>query len=341
MPGKRPRCPLRAPWLAAVLCCVLIPPAAAEDRVRFALPIDCTPGETCWIVNYVDRDPSPAEADYACGKATYDGHKGVDFAVRDKTVMRLGVPVLAAADGEVVGLRDGMPDVNYRTNGGAESVKGRECGNGVAIQHANGLRTQYCHMLRNTVRVDKGQKVKVGDKLGFVGHSGKTEFPHLHFQVMRGKEIIDPFLGPDPGDAGACGVASGHLWGEGALEAMPYRPTAIYNVGFSARAPKTAGVRDGLYQDTVLSRRAPALIFWTDIFRVRKGDTLTMVLRGPGGEEIARHANVLEKNQARRFVFVGRKRKGLFWPEGVYRGEVVLSRGEAEKFSTVKEVTLR
>ena len=51
------------------------------------LPIRCRPGEDCWLVNLVDVDPGPGRRDYACGKMTYDGHKGTDIAIRDLAVM--------------------------------------------------------------------------------------------------------------------------------------------------------------------------------------------------------------------------------------------------------------
>ena len=69
---------------------------------------------------------------------TVDGHKGVDFAIADpRRLNRDEVPVLAAATGKVVGIRDEMPDVNIRIAGKA-SLKGRDCGNGVRIDHGGG-----------------------------------------------------------------------------------------------------------------------------------------------------------------------------------------------------------
>ena len=88
------------------------------------LPVDCVAGETCWIVNYVDHDPTKGLKDYACGKATYnaqptDQHKGTDIAIRDLAVMRRGVAVLATAPGVVAGARDSLDDVSIRKIGAA------------------------------------------------------------------------------------------------------------------------------------------------------------------------------------------------------------------------------
>ena len=56
------------------------------------------------------------------------------------------------------------------------------------IDHGGGWRTQYCHMRQGSVRVRKGDRVRDRQRLGTIGLSGKTEFPHLHLSVrFRGK----------------------------------------------------------------------------------------------------------------------------------------------------------
>ncbi|MCB1299639.1 MAG: hypothetical protein KDB08_11765, partial [Microthrixaceae bacterium] len=57
-------------------------PAAAQD-LSLGLPINCTPGVTCWVQQYPDHDPSADVKDYACGAQTYDGHDGTDIRIRD------------------------------------------------------------------------------------------------------------------------------------------------------------------------------------------------------------------------------------------------------------------
>ncbi|MEE8214504.1 MAG: hypothetical protein V3R79_07950, partial [Alphaproteobacteria bacterium] len=94
------------------------------------LPIRCRLGEDCWLVNLVDVDPGPGRRDYACGKRTYDGHKGTDIAIRDLAVMAKGVDVVASAPGIVKAVRDGMNDVDF-TLSASGSIEGRECGNGL------------------------------------------------------------------------------------------------------------------------------------------------------------------------------------------------------------------
>ena len=86
--------------LAALVIGLLVAaPLAAE--VRFAQPIDCALNQDCVIQQFVDHDTTEGIADFACGIATYDGHKGTDFRVFPKDLER-GVAVLAAADGVVL-----------------------------------------------------------------------------------------------------------------------------------------------------------------------------------------------------------------------------------------------
>jgi murein DD-endopeptidase MepM/ murein hydrolase activator NlpD len=150
--------------------------AHGAGGIELALPLDCAPGRDCWVVNYVDTDPGATARDYRCGHMTYGGHNGTDFAVRDLKAMADGVRVLAAAAGVVRATRDGEPDENVRTRGG-DAIEGRECGNGVRIEHAGGWSTQYCHLRAGSVSVKRGDTVAAGAPLGLLGLSGKTEFP--------------------------------------------------------------------------------------------------------------------------------------------------------------------
>ena len=152
--------------------------------------MDCKPGTSCFLQNYVDHDAGSAARDHRCAAQTYDGHKGTDIRLRDRTAMEQGVNVLAAARGTVKGVRDGLPDVSIR-NAGTEAIKGRECGNGVVIDHGDGWVTQYCHMRSRSIKVRQGDTVKAGTPLGLIGLSGMTEFPHLHFEVHIDGQHVD------------------------------------------------------------------------------------------------------------------------------------------------------
>jgi murein DD-endopeptidase MepM/ murein hydrolase activator NlpD len=77
-------------------------------------------------------------------------------------------------------------------NGKIEIVKKskRGFGNYVKINHGFGYTTLYGHMQKYTVR--KGQKVKRGDLIGYVGSSGTSTAPHLHYEVVKGNRKMNP-----------------------------------------------------------------------------------------------------------------------------------------------------
>ncbi len=291
--------------------------AAAVEPV-LELPVACRPGADCWVVNYVDLDPGPGVRDFRCGRASYNGHKGVDFAVRDFAQVRAGVPVRASAAGEVLRVRDGTADQ-------AATPGGQECGNGIVIDHGRGWTTQYCHLRRGSVAVTPGQRVAAGDAIGMVGQSGLADFPHVHLQVALNGTIVDPFLGAD-GNPAACELGRSHLWSKTALDLLtPHRPTAIFNAGIAPEEPRPLQARAGAYEGAPLAA-APILAAWADIFWVQAGDRVRVRLLDPAGAALADKTTTVEKTQARRFVYVGARRKGAAWPAGAYGVEIAVLR---------------
>ncbi len=91
-------------------------------------------------------------------------HKGVDFGAPT------GTPIYAAAAGTVIFSQDGW-------NG--------RYGNLIIIQHDNGTRTLYAHQSRRVAQ--KGARVEKGELIGYVGSTGRSTGPHLHFEVQGGK----------------------------------------------------------------------------------------------------------------------------------------------------------
>lgn len=310
-------------------------PAVAQSVPEFELPIACTVHIDCWIVNYFDSDPGPGARDYANGFRTYNNHNGTDFAVRDLAAMNAGVPVLAAADGKVRGRRDGMDDVNVRIIG-REAIEGRECGNGVVIDHAPGWATQYCHMRKGSVRVQKGQTVKAGDVIGFVGHSGLAEFPHVHLNVFRDKIRIDPFSPGNDGDGAP------QLWSAAARGQLRYEPVSVYAAGFREAAPDGDRVKQGNIQNQAISALSPAILFWTGIFGIRAGDTVKQTLLGPDGRVLSEREVVQKKNQIRRFLWIGKKRPEGRWPAGEYTGRTTVTPTDGKaRGAYVKDVRIK
>jgi hypothetical protein len=337
--GRSPGFPRLRAGIRKCLLFVLLALAVADSAIaaepreepNLDLPIRCQLGRDCWLVNLVDLDQGPGMRDFACGRHAYDGHKGTDIAVRDMQTVRSGVDVLAAAAGVVIAVRDGMDDVDVN-EAGKDSIKGRECGNGIVIDHGGAWETQYCHMRKGSVAVKKGDTVVAGARLGLVGHSGDAEFPHVHLSVRHAGRVIDPFIGTSRQDA--CGLGTKPLWRQEALTQLLRPMTALFNAGFHDRSPDAKSARDGLLAAASLPRDTEALVLWADMYWPEAGDVLSFRIVGPDGKAVFEKSIKIEKNQARRFVFAGRKRLGQAWPAGRYQGEVTLRRGE-ERTATV------
>lgn len=297
-------------WLIPVLLGLATLPATAQDRILLGLPIDCTLGMDCFIQQYVDHDPGPDARDFACSSLTYDGHKGTDFGLISERLMQRGVPVIASAPGVVKGWRDGMRDVTYSADV-MDEVDGRDCGNGVLVDHENGWTTQYCHMRQDSVLVKKGDRVERGTELGLVGLSGRTQFPHVEITVRRKGEVVDPFTPNTPDICNANPTET--LW----IDPPEYRPGGILSVGISDEVPTFNQVKAGTARDAMLTITSPGLIVWGYVFGGRKGDVTRITLTGPNGE-IVNYEDALEKNKAQFFRAAGKRLKAPSWPAGVY-----------------------
>lgn len=292
-------------------------PAGAFD---LALPLDCTLGETCFIQQYMDHDPGPAAQDFSCGPLSYDTHEGTDFALPSLAAMQAGVDVRAAAPGVVRGSRDGMADLAFG-DPAAAALDGRDCGNGVVIAHEGGWETQYCHMKRGSIAVRAGQQVAAGDRLGQVGLSGRTQFPHLHLSVRQNGREVDPFA---PGATGCGTAATAPLW----AEAIPYRPGGIIGIGLAEAVPDFAAVKAGSVP-AASGAAAPALVVWAYLFGTRAGDVLHLQITGPAGALLAEDI-ALDRTQAQSFRAIGKRLAEARWPAGSYGGSAILRRDGAE-----------
>ena len=96
-------------------------------------------------------------------------HRGIDIAT-----YRSGDPIVSTADGQVV-------TVEYAA----------DYGNYVIVRHKHGYYTRYAHMLRPNVQV--GQRVQQGEIIGFIGNTGISTGPHLHYEVHIGSDVVDPY----------------------------------------------------------------------------------------------------------------------------------------------------
>lgn len=96
-------------------------------------------------------------------------HSGVDWAGP------IGTPIMAAGSGTI-------------------EVAGREGGYGnyIRIRHANGYKTAYGHMLRFAEGITKGAKVQQGQIIGYIGNTGFSTGPHVHYEVLVNNRFMNP-----------------------------------------------------------------------------------------------------------------------------------------------------
>lgn len=300
----------------------LIAPANAQTP-SFQMPLDCAIGEDCWVVNHVDVAPSSAAKDFNCGSLTYNDHHGTDFAIKDRLAVETGMNVLAAANGTILRVRDGIDDkiINDETRT-KMLAENKGCGNGVFIDHGDGWQTIYCHLKKGSIVAKSNQKIKAGQKIGQVGYSGIAEFPHLHFGVFLEGNTIDPYTGD--GDQKGCGVEQNPLWA--AKLDLQYEPVSIYAAGFKVGVPDFELVKiDTASPDKVLAS-SEALTFWVSIFGVVKGDQVDMTVYDPSGRVFAERKMIQDKTRARQFYFIGRKVHDKGLEIGTYTGQIKLIR---------------
>ena len=95
-------------------------------------------------------------------------HEGMDFTAK------VGTPIYATGDGVV-----------ERADNTASGF-----GNHIVINHGFGYETLYAHLSKYKCRV--GQRIKRGDVIGFVGSTGRSEGPHLHYEVHKNGKVVNP-----------------------------------------------------------------------------------------------------------------------------------------------------
>lgn len=117
-------------------------------------------------------------ADYKTRNTEYPTHNGIDLVSSSGK----DLSIIAIDDGTVVSAVDGIKGYDEYTT----------CGNFVKIRHENGKFTRYLHLLKDSVCVKVGEKVKKGAKLGIMGNTGYSFGKHLHFDVSNGTAFEDP-----------------------------------------------------------------------------------------------------------------------------------------------------
>jgi murein DD-endopeptidase MepM/ murein hydrolase activator NlpD len=320
---------------AAAVAALVLSHRLAAAELELGLPVACELGQTCWVQQYPDVDPSPAARDYTCGSQTYDGHDGTDIRIRDITQ---SADVIAAAPGVVRAIRDGADDRLMRAEADRVATGKRECGNGAVIVHDGGWETQYCHLRKNSLAVAAGERVAVGQKLGAIGYSGLAAFPHVHLSVRKDGKAVDPFLGGKT-DSGRCGGAARPLWTKQAQAALAYRRGDLIGTGFAPGAVDLPALEDGRATSVGPADEWTAVVAYVWAINLEAGDEVSVTLAGPGGLSTSNRVT-LDRAKAHYMLFTGRKRPASGWPKGHYAARAEVRNGGTLRLSHDWNATL-
>lgn len=155
-------------------------------------------------------------ADYGTREPSYSTHHGMDF-INDAGH---ACSAIAVADGEVVAVQDFVDGFSNTYT----------AGNYVRIKHESGVYSRYLHLVKGSVKVKVGQKVKAGTSLGMEGSTGYSYGAHLHFDVFDGTQYVDPLP---------------YLMGEKSFYKTKKPTSAAITVGSKVRVKEGATFSDG------------------------------------------------------------------------------------------------
>ena len=155
----------------------------ADDKTELVIPIDSDEVEDIDdIYNFHDKRDIPNDyivpadgkmsSQYGTRNDPFSSkkkfHAGIDIAAKK------GTPVYASSSGEV-------KTSSFNNNG---------YGNLIVIDHGSEITTWYGHLDERLVKAN--QKVKKGELIGKVGSTGRSTGPHLHFEIRKGTDSLDP-----------------------------------------------------------------------------------------------------------------------------------------------------
>jgi hypothetical protein len=211
------------------------PIVGAAEAIDLEWPATCKMGKECFA--------------YQLGNNT-------DISIYSKNATQPNHNVVAAAAGKVKRIRD-KEDV---------AGVGKDCGNGIIIEHGNGWETQYCHLGKDSIVVHVDEKVKAGKVLGKIGASGQATRDGVYFIVRHNGEEINPF--------------TAHLWRD---KTLTYKETSLIDLGMSEKPIDFSSLSANPPHKNLFSRTDPAMIAWVRAFNIKKGDQQKFVFYSPDG----------------------------------------------------------
>lgn len=246
-------------------------------------PIEGVQGKDFIIVNYVDwRDIGIVDAH--CGTKTYDGHQGTDYSLRSFRQMDSAVDILAAAQGVVTFIQDGLFD--RETEGNVS----KRLGNYIAIRHPNKYYSYYGHLKSGSIMVKVGDTVAQGESLAAVGSSGNSTDAHLHFEVWYDSlYVVDPF-------SGTCGNANTLFLNQPVYDTFLH----VWDYGMHDSVIDINALRERIetiskpftFQPTAIT----PVLFWSHLSGFKKDDVLTIRWISPTQTEWYQYTVTMEQD---------------------------------------------
>jgi len=311
-------------------------PAEAQDAV---FPLTCNPGVNCFILSYPDMDSAPDSAkDYTCGPSANDGDGSLRIGVASVETLRSGINVLATRDGKVLEIANDVPDLVIASK--KDLKRGASlCGNAVILDHGLGMQSAYCHLRQGSITVQPGQRVKAGEKIGQVGQSGYATWPQLGFSIQSSGLFVDPVSSMSPIEG--CGFKPRPI-----VPLPPafteYQPAAIVAMGFSTDNMAMNDIVLGRTTTMItMDRMEMKMNLWGMVLGVHKGDEIEVRIRDPRGRSFEYRKILADKDLPRMPVNTSRARGYSGWRQGIYVGEITLTREvEHREVSVTKTVQM-
>jgi len=162
-------------------------PGAYRQKVEYSLPF----AGKWFVMNGGSTRETSHSWDLLSQRFAYDfvvadgaGKRHRGDGTRKEQYFCYGEPVLAPADGAVIQVRDGVRDAPWVGSGWVDWLCRDFGGNSVTLKHADAEYSYTAHLIRGSIVVRPGDKVKRGQHIGLCGHSGHSTEPHVHFQVQ-------------------------------------------------------------------------------------------------------------------------------------------------------------
>lgn len=250
--------------------------AAASAAGQLQFPLRSSRAEASLqshaLSSHVDLASGTTVRDFSCGSRAYNSHTGNDLFLWPfpwRAMDRQEVAAVAALGGTIVDKHDGEYDRHCSTSAAAAA-------NYVIVQHDNGLTGYYWHLKKGSITARTvGSRVETGDYLGYVGSSGISSGPHLHFEVRDSTgKVVEP-------SKGSCNAAATR-WSHQAANV----DTAIIDVSTHGAAPSIGACGDSSYYRDEFQRGKK--VYAMGVFRDQPSGTgATIAILRPNGTTAA------------------------------------------------------